>query len=128
MAIARISFSDKSLNFSSMDLDPKLKGAERIAQTEARSHPLTTSQHTLAFLTGFGGSPKLLAPVVEEGNACQNHGQSQGRAHWAHHPQVDGESDGGGQKEERRPGMSQSAVRPGQVRFFAAQAKQGNCG
>src|SRR5258708_38791595 len=128
MAIARISFSDKSLNFFSMDLDPKLKGAERIAQTEARSHPLTTSQHTLAFLTGFGGSPKLLAPVVEEGNACQNHGQAQGRAHWAHHPQVDGKSDGGGQKEKRRPGEAQKPGRPGPVRFPFAPAKPGHSG
>src|SRR5271169_4470625 len=79
-------------------------------------------------LPSFDGSPSLLAPVVEKGDAGQNHHETQRGAHRAYHPQVDGESNRSGKKDERRPGMSQSAVRPGQLRFLATQAEQGDGG
>src|SRR5216684_3448203 len=126
MAIARISFSVKSLNFFSIVLCPHTQMNKKNRTNRAAKSSFASIGSSMALFAGFRGVPGLLSPVVEEGDATQDDCQAQRGAHRSDHPQVDSQSHGGSQKDERGPGMAPGAVRTGKVRFVSAQAKEGN--
>src|SRR6266852_4996355 len=126
MAIARISFSVKSLNFFSIVLCPHTQMNKKNRTNRAAKSSFASIGSSMALFAGFRGVPGLLSPIVEEGDATQDDCQAQRGAHRPDHPQVDSQSHGGSQKDERGPRMAPGAVRTRQVGFVSAQTEEGN--
>src|SRR6266481_737222 len=126
MAIARISFSVKSLNFFQHRPLSSNSNEHKESHKPSREVILRPIGGSMALFAGFRGVPGLLSPIVEEGDATQDDCQAQRGAHRPDHPQVDSQSHGGSQKDERGPGMAPGAVRTRQVGFVSAQTKEGN--
>src|SRR6266436_1594534 len=126
MAIARISFSVKSLNFFSIVLCPQIQTSTKNRTNRAAKSSFASICNLVTLFAGFRGVPGLLSPIVEEGDASKDDCQAQRRAHRPDHPQVDSQSHGGSQKDQRGPRMAPGAVRTRQVGFASSQTKEGN--